>query len=152
MCNVNKIYMVVIFQLLKKVYNVHSQGGIDHSHRLIRHDQLRPRDQCPGNGNTLQLSPWKLIWEFPLDMFHIKPHLCKGFPDFFGSLFFWPDSSQITGCLVQIAVHGSPGAESGKRILENRLHHPSEFLFSLVVYRKIFTSQGNIPAPCLQKL
>ena len=73
--------MMVILQLPEQVHNIHSEGGVDHCHRLICHDQLRFCDQCPGNRYPLQFPSGKLIGEFPLDMFFVKSHFGQSLTD-----------------------------------------------------------------------
>ena len=60
MGDVDKGDLVLIFQLLEQVDDVHFHGSIDSRNRFVGNDQLRTGDKRTCNGNTLQLAAGEL--------------------------------------------------------------------------------------------
>jgi hypothetical protein len=47
--DIREARVITLLEGKKQIDNIHSEGGVDHAHRLVRQDNLGPGDQRSGN-------------------------------------------------------------------------------------------------------
>ena len=134
MRNVDRSQPEAFLNLTHEIENAGTHTDVEHRHRLVGHDKLRPKDQRAGEHDTLKLPAGKLMRIFlqqVTDPAHV--HALEHNADTIVVL--GPRNARIDQRLDQHAADGEARVQGVERILEDELSYPPECLELLAMKR-----------------
>jgi hypothetical protein len=111
-------------QILEQIEDLRLNGDVEGGDRLVRNDQLRGRDQCAGDSDSLSLAAGELMW-VAVVVLGVEPDPFEQLTHHPGLVGLRADALD-TERSADDRSHRAPGVERRVRVLEDDLKLASQ--------------------------
>ena len=116
----------LVAQVPQQIDDRHSQGCVDHRHRLVGNEQRRVGNERPGDGHALQLAAGELVGIAPGDLPEAQSDFVQRLVHHRLRRGLGLGAKEATRRCIEVAIDPLERIERLERVLEDRLDAPQE--------------------------